>query len=65
MIKTKEVESQIKTKALSLNDADQINYLRGLRDGADLAALIAEDNKWNLAGTKALQDFIDFLDSKP
>ena len=54
----------IKEKVKSLSGEVKIQYLRGLRDGADLSMLIAEDKGWNLAGNATFQAFLDFLDKE-
>ena len=65
MLTTKEIEEQIRVKVSSLSGEQKSTYLSGLRDGADVSALIADDNKWKLAASPHFQSFLDFLDSNP
>ena len=54
----------IKEKVKTLSGEIKVQYLRGLRDGADLSMLISEDKKWNLAGDEKFQSFLDYLDGE-
>ena len=55
----------MKEVAAHLSAEERKTYLRGVRDGMDLSQLIADDNKWPLAGNKTFQDFLDYLDEQP
>jgi hypothetical protein len=54
----------IKEKAKSLSGEVKIQYLRGLRDGADLSMLIADDKGMKLAEDATFQSFLDYLDKE-
>ena len=61
---TKQQIEGIKTNANQLSGESKVKYLRGVRDGLDLASLIAEDNKFPLAGISEFQEFLDYLDEE-
>ena len=64
-MKTEALFEKIRQKADALKGEEQIKYLRGLRDGADLSMLIADDNGLKLAGKATFQSFLDYLDKAP
>lgn len=57
---TQQIE-EIKFAASSLSGDSKAKYLQGVRDGLDLAVLIAGDNNYPLAENVALQEFLDYL----
>ena len=60
---TQQIE-EIKKAASSLSKELKAKYLQGVRDGLDLAVLIAGDNNFPLAENATLQEFLDYLDSE-
>ena len=61
---TKQLIQDIKQQANALSGDAKIKYLREIRAGMDLSALMAGDAGWNLAGDAAFQEFLDYLDSE-
>ena len=54
----------IKSNAAKMSEENKVKYLRGVRDGLDLAVLIAKENRFLLAENATLLGFLDYLDQE-